>query len=31
MDVNIAPMVSIRVKSQQKRTKDNDDFGRVSK
>jgi hypothetical protein len=31
MVVNIALMVSIRVKSQQKRIKENDDFGRVSK
>jgi hypothetical protein len=31
MVVNTALMVSIGVKSQQKRIKENDDFGRVSK
>ncbi len=31
MAVNTALMVSIRVKSQQKIIKENDDFGRVSK
>jgi hypothetical protein len=31
MVVNTALMVSIRVKSQQKRIKENDNFGRVSK